>query len=167
MICCGQWGVNATGYFGGQNMSNLADVQALGLGVQPLGSVSNLALMSRSWKDTDAVAKAVEWTQEYNLSGIVVDNEAAQSNCTCTSHTVCHCTGGWGQNITGDLPVRRANLLAQDVLSAAAKNALRAGAVHGVHAGDAGGPGEGREAFRRRHLQPLGRRHRRCAPIPI
>ena len=110
MICCGQWGVNATGYFGGQNMSNLADVQALGLGVQPLGSVSNLALMSRSWKDTDAVAKAVEWTQEYNLSGIVVDNEAAQSNCTCTSHTVCHCTGGWGQNITGDLPVRRANL---------------------------------------------------------
>ena len=37
MICCGQWGVNATGYFGGQNMSNLADVQRLGLGVQPLG----------------------------------------------------------------------------------------------------------------------------------
>ena len=62
MICCGQWGVNDTGYFGGQNMTaNLADVQALGLGVQPLGMVSNLALMSRSWKDTDAVAKAVEW----------------------------------------------------------------------------------------------------------
>eukprot|EP01044_Picomonas_judraskeda_P005035 COSAG03_NODE_459_length_7747_cov_410.433708_5_plen_242_part_00 len=106
MICCGQWGVNDTGFFSGQNMSALADVQALGLGVQPLGSVSNLALMNGDWKGTGAVSKAVEWAQTYNLSGIVVDNEAAQSNCTCTSHTTCHCIGPWPQGITGDLPVR-------------------------------------------------------------
>ena len=111
MVCCGQWGISPQGVFIGKNMSALSEVDAVGLGVSPLGDVSNLALMNRSWQSGGAVASAVQWAVKYNLSALVVDNETPQSNCTCTSHAVCHCAGPRGKG-KGDLPGRFADFMA-------------------------------------------------------